>query len=56
MQETGLSTVQDVSTDLKNSRIKKSTKHLHRFIDGINHNINPFGENLDLAISRIKSS
>jgi hypothetical protein len=47
MKQTGLNKVQDVRADLKNSRIKKSTAHLHRFIDGIKRNINPFDENLD---------
>lgn len=47
MKEAGLNKVQDVTADLTNSRIKKSTAHLHRFIDGIKRNINPFDENLD---------
>ncbi|KAK4873797.1 hypothetical protein RN001_013157 [Aquatica leii] len=47
MKQTGLDKLQDVTEDFKSSRITKSTEQLHRFIDGIKRNINPFDDNLD---------
>lgn len=46
MKETGLKKAQDVTADLKNSRINKSSAHLHRFIGGIKRNMNPLDEKL----------
>ncbi|KYN03439.1 hypothetical protein ALC62_05715 [Cyphomyrmex costatus] len=47
VKETGLNKLQDVTADLQNSKIKKSTTQLHILIDCIKRNMNPFHNSLD---------
>ncbi|XP_071580294.1 uncharacterized protein [Temnothorax nylanderi] len=47
LQQAGLSRNQDITADLKKSKMDKSVKQLNNFIDGILRNINPFDGDID---------